>query len=545
MSGLARIGESLLRTDEAIKAARMSFSRTMGWGSWGRFDNLSDPSPDSRWYRYSRGGESYDPIRAAGDIRQNAVVAICAGWVASNLPQARMAVYEEDADGVEKPVGKHPIITLLQKPNPYYGRKELLGALAFDYRADGNALARKIRDRSGRVKELWWIPRHLWFPGRDEGSTDLLTHYIYRVDEREERLEIGDVIHLRYPKFDPANPALGRAPLRDVIPEIGADNGISIINGALVAQGGMPSVIIAPKVPEGKPPPTPDQAEKIRATHQANFAGPNAGRAMVLTFEAEVHKTTFSPEEMQLDTIGNRPMSRICAAFGLNTMALHLDSQGTPYANDKEAREAAWEECIVSMLEAFAEDLTRQLLPDFDTAENRRVGWDYGKVRPLREDEDAKSQRARAEFECDGITLNEFREKIGEAAVEGPEGEMFFSQLKASRSPQPPALEPGQEPPESTGDRAAQAGREAREARPNPNGKEPAGAGANGRGMNGKSAKAELFTPKGADQPLPPLEGAEEITEAEIDAAIAEFNERVPERFEGLLEATEVTNGSG
>lgn len=45
------------------------------------------------------------------------------------------------------------------------------------------------------------------------------------------------------------------------------------------------------------------------------------------------------------------------------------------------------------------------------------------------------------------------------------------------------------------------------------------------------------FIPRGADQPLPPLPGEVEITDAEVEAAVQEFDRTAPARFRGLLDA--------
>jgi hypothetical protein len=49
--------------------------------------------------------------------------------------------------------------------------------------------------------------------------------------------------------------------------------------------------------------------------------------------------------------------------------------------------------------------------------------------------------------------------------------------------------------------------------------------------------KRVRFIPRGADEPLPPLPGAETITEADIQRSVQAWKGGVPEEFGGLLEA--------
>jgi HK97 family phage portal protein len=444
----------LQRAGQSIKAA-MVFSR--GLGSWGRFDKLQDPWPRS-CYPYLRGTQGeYDPTKAAGNWDQNAVLAVGCAWIKRNQNQARLQVLEENEDGVLAPIPQHPLPALLKRPNGYYSQKELLGATITDYLLDGNAFWLKVRDRSAAVRELWWLPRHMVRPDSPENGSEYLTRYIYRVNGRDVPLDPNDVVHFRYPDLDPEDSRLGRSPVRALVSEIGLDNSISIFNGALVHQGG-PGVVIAPEIRPEDPPLQAVDAAQIRDEYNKRFQGTGAGSVMVLTFKGEVTKLGYTPQEMALFEIGNRPEARMLAALGLNGMAIGLsvgDEQRT-YANLKEAREAAWEEGILVHHQSMAEDLTRQLLPDVDPQfEARELGWDYSKVPALREDQDAKSKRATMEWEADGLTFNEYREKIGQPKLKetDPRGKMYFSDLKLTKAVETAEAMPT--PPESAGDAAA------------------------------------------------------------------------------------------
>src|SRR5688572_25962167 len=47
--------------------------------------------------------------------------------------------------------------------------------------------------------------------------------------------------------------------------------------------------------------------------------------------------------------------------------------------------------------------------------------------------------------------------------------------------------------------------------------------------------KRVRFIPRGSDQPLPEVPGAEVITEAEVNKAVREWDRKVPERFVGQV----------
>jgi hypothetical protein len=80
----------------------------------------------------------------------------------------------------------------------------------------------------------------------------------------------------------------------------------------------------------------------------------------------------------------------------------------------KEMRAMAYESNIVPTQRLMAEELDTQLLPDFETApEKRRTGFDQRNVRVLQEDEDALAKRQIALFQGGLITKAEGRKAVG------------------------------------------------------------------------------------------------------------------------------------
>lgn len=455
----------LSRFSSATKAFRMVWSRSGGDG-WGSFNKLTDPW----WERAGVAAPSDIPAAVAEHPERNSAVTICLGWIADNFPEPVLEVAEPKADGTWNAVPAHPLTQLLDAPNEIDDADGLWAATVMSYCVDGNAYWIKVRTRGGALLALEYVPHWSIRPASRDRYRPI-THYVYTVDGERIELAPAEVVHFRFGK-DPDNPRLGCSRLKHLLMEIASDHQATLYTAAILHKMGVVGGILTNEDDEVTM--TPEKAEKIRQHYREMFTGANAGNLMIPTFKARYQETGRSPEEMALDKIRQVPEDRICAALRVPIMVAGLTggSAHKTYANYEEARQAAYEDCLMPLQRRMARTLTRFLLPDFERDARRQVRWNYDGVRVLQADLDALSKRTVEEYKGGLIRLNEAREKVGEKALPGPEGEQFYQ-----KAPKPGALG---EPPESGSDRAAA------------NGRVPALAGANGNGRK-STGDADAF----------------------------------------------------
>jgi hypothetical protein len=114
----------------------------------------------------------------AGDLWANSAVAICLDWIATNFPEADLQVGRRAGDDDHyEPVPDHPLIALLDDPNPvttsdFYS---LWYATLLSYLTDGNAYWLKERDGTGKVAGLRWLPHFAVEPWRANNREPLTT----------------------------------------------------------------------------------------------------------------------------------------------------------------------------------------------------------------------------------------------------------------------------------------------------------------------------------------------------------------------------------
>lgn len=428
------------------------------------------------------GGTDYDHVAAAGELYQNGVVMACVSFIMRAFPEPPIQVIREEPDtGEENKVPRHPLTRAFQRPNPFYGADCLWQRIIYDRSIHGQAFLYKERNGRGDVLNLWHVPQHRIIPQWDTSGRQFISHYLFVLDQQQQRIPIEDIVHLRF-GADPRNERNGLPVLGAGLREIAALNEGANYRGAILKNMGVPSHIVQSKDPMKVI--TAEQAQKLQALWLERVSGGNRGRPIIPSWALEAIKIGLSPEELDIGTMNYEAADLICSLFGLSAQVVGLSSgsEHKTYANYAESREAATESALVPAWKQIAQDLTLHLLPDYSRDEQERVEFDLSKVRGLQEDQDKLWTRVDTAVTSGIITINEGRALLDFPPVDGgdvfllKQGEAVKSLKDAAEKPEPPAAPPGFDP------QAPQPGQApAPSEATNGNGREPVGTGSNGR----------------------------------------------------------------
>jgi HK97 family phage portal protein len=371
--------------------------------------------------------QSIDYVKEVGDGRGNAILMASVLWAAKNFPEAPLAIEQIKKGGKgNTPIPDHPLIALVNKPNPYYSGELLLYATITDWMF-GNAYWRKIRNRLGEVIELWWMPSQLVEP-KWGGTSSYLDFYEYRYDSGEdpERILPSDIVHFRN-GLDPNNTRKGLGPLGSLMRELYTDNEAASYTATLLANLGVPGMIISPGANNVKI--EPADVDAIKAAAETRWTGGNRGRAMVLSTPADVKMLSFNPDQMKTRDLRQVVEERVTSVIGIPAIVLGLGAglQRSTFSNMAEAREVAYENFMIPSQRVIASEIRTQLLPDFvgvDTS-SYRVFYDLAQVRVLQTDENEIHNRAGLDFKNMLASLNEARDMIGLPQLPKEQGDLF------------------------------------------------------------------------------------------------------------------------
>lgn len=358
--------------------------------------------------------------REAGNLWDNSIVRMGLKWIEDTYPEARQVVYRPGAEGKMEQVPKHRLLDLVRNPRgplQIFPRRVHEAGLLISLKVNGNAYEWIITSAAGLPVALVYLPHYLVrpIPG---GPNGWISHYEYRVGGSTIDIPVERMIHHMDGNDPETGGRSGLSRLGAALREVCTVNEIATFEATLLRARGVPSVIVNLRdMPAGQQQtPTADQAKQMKRRWQEDFTGDNRFTPLISTLPIDVHPLTMSPNDMALDKIAQLPIAVICGSLNLDPMVLGLPSDDSKkYSNFREAREAAYEECIIPTQRLIDETRTEMLMPMIlGSTPQDELGRDYSDVRALQEDMNELHKRAREDYKAGLIKRKEGKRMIKE-----------------------------------------------------------------------------------------------------------------------------------
>ena len=351
------------------------------------------------------------------DRQANSAVSAAARFVRLTLPEAPLKLWDNGAEGAAQPwtlqstglsLQARQALTVLKRPNPEYGGKLLVAAIAVAVAIEGNGYARIGRSGYTTPDELWYFP-----PGAVEpvaGGDGYLSHYMVTTRRGRERVERADMVHVRM-GVDPDNPLLGISDLKSAAREVLGDNKAAEYVAAILmnpATGLMVSPTGESKVGEA-------ELRGIVAHLTAKATGRFRFGTVGATTPVTIQEFGITPDRMPVSATRQGAIERILAVIGVDPMVIGLPSTNKTYSNLAEARRGAYKSLLIPLQGLIADEFDASFLSQFVLLKDRFwCGFDLSVVQELQEDENARWERiGKAYATYGGITRGEYRAKLG------------------------------------------------------------------------------------------------------------------------------------
>lgn len=357
-------------------------------------------------------GRTIDYSTEVGNLGGQSLVVAAVNWLGRVLPEAPLNVVEIDSEGMETPVPKHPAARLWRKPNEFYAGTTLCKAYAYSWIVSGNPYVLKVRNKAGIVTELWYVPPQMMRPLWPADGSKFISGYEYKVEGSTQVFDQDDVIHFR-DGIDPNNTRLGISPVASVMREIYTDQEIANYSALLMKNGAVPPVVISLKENVNAYQFDPND---VREKYLRQTQGDNRGKAWVSGAAVNVEKVGFSPSDLNLAQLRRLPEERLSAVIGIPAIVLGYGAglDKATYSNARQLVEYATESYLVPLYRYIEEELTTQLLPDFEKDIGRfQFRFDLTSVRALAEDQDALYTRLSIGYKSGWLKRSEVREMAG------------------------------------------------------------------------------------------------------------------------------------
>ena len=358
---------------------------------------------------YNSSAGDFD-MSGLGNGQSNSAVTACLQVLGVSFSEATLQVMFVDEDGQSQMIPNHPFANLLRRPNPYMSGDVVQQYIINAMHVSGDAYLMKQKNNAGELVALYPIMPEQVLPKGNQN--DLITHYEYQLDKGTMEIKPQDMVHFRL-GLDPKNHKKGFSPLKTVLREIYGDESAGQMATALLANSGVPSMLITPKDDYGL---TETEADQISRTYQQKVGGKNKGKPLILSGSMNVERLAFSPKDLDIGALRRIPEERVSAVLGVPAILAGLGAglERATYNNTSELREFFTEQKLIPLWRMVAEELTQQvLLPDYQSNQAVSAEYDFSEVRALQGDEKEMFEKLNVGGQGGWITVAEARKQVG------------------------------------------------------------------------------------------------------------------------------------
>ena len=359
--------------------------------------------------------------------RTHSLVMACVRAITTSISEPPLMMVEDafaDAApaGAVQPVANHPLLDLLDYPNDFYSRHDLISYWTARLMLTGRGYLWKWRARSGRVAQLWPIPTS-WVREIPGGGNNLIDHYEvlqagvrgagYQPAARTGQLSVPAADMVRVALLDPGTMTQGVSPLQAAQHDYQLDMERQNYLVEMLTNLHVPGLKF--KSPRKL---TDKERQELRAAMEDRFGLGKRGAPLLVEngSDAELMEPL---KDMDWPGLTGLTESRICSAFGVPPILVgaRVGLDRSTYANYAEARRSFYSETLKPLWAALECALTHWLLKN-EGESGLRVRFDLSHIAELQEDQTARAARAREDWKAGLITRNEARAASGWPAAD-------------------------------------------------------------------------------------------------------------------------------
>jgi HK97 family phage portal protein len=379
-------------------------------------------SPESKSSRTGRlialasnGRARWTPRDYAALTRQgyarNAIVYRAVRLIAESVGALSFGLYEGAAEH-----DKHPLLDLIQRPNPRQDGASFLESIVSHLLLSGNAYIEAVGlggEGEAQVRELYPLrpDRMKLVPGADGWPQSYEYTVAGSTVHFDQSAALPPILHLTF--FNPLDDHYGQSPLEAAAMAVDTHNSAAAWNKALLDNAARPSGALVYDGADGAML-SALQFDRLKTEFTEYHQGiNNAGRPLLLEGGLDWKPMSLSPSDMDFLEAKHAAAREIALAFGVPPMLLAIPGDNT-YSNYQEANRVFWRQSVLPLATRIGCALTHWLAPAFGNG--LKLSADTDKIEALNPDRAALWERVgNASF----LSVNEKRLATGYGPVDG------------------------------------------------------------------------------------------------------------------------------
>lgn len=323
---------------------------------------------------------------------------------ANTVASVSLKVYDKKS---HEEIEDHPLKELLDHPNDVMTGSDLMRMRIIYQQLAGRAYFEKVRDNTGKVRELWPLRPDWLVPVRGDGNK-FLTKYQYSAGGQAPiDVPAKDILDLGL--YDPLDLYESLAPLQVAARAVDVDNSATDFIKMFWERGAMIPGIITTKLRIDD-----KDAREIAARFSEKYGGfTKWNDVAVLDQDASYQKIGQNFQEMSFESLDMRNEARICMVMQIPAVIVgaFVGIKHSTFSNFEQARRVWWEDTLVPDYKYFTDQINHFLTPEFDP--NVYVKVDTSEVPALQENIDSAWKRATDAFNSGFASKNDARREVG------------------------------------------------------------------------------------------------------------------------------------
>jgi HK97 family phage portal protein len=310
----------------------------------------------------------------------------------------------------------HPLLELLDRPNPYMDTAALLEFTQLFMEIVGSCYWYCMKNDWGVPVELYLLLPQYVRPVWDHIGGKIL-YYDYAVPGKRITYQPDEIVPFLMPNI--TNPLLdGYSPLMAVFESVNIENKLAGTTASILDNSGRPDAVLIPKDGIGA-----EEASRWEQRFNARFRRSGNGGVLVAEEDAQLVPLQFSPRDMSWMAMHETTKEAICNAYGVPPQMLSADGS-TQYNVDVTIRQRHVEDAVTPRLRRNQSIINRYLVPLFDGSGDLFCAFDD----PSPTNREIERQDLQLLSVNGAMTKNELRQKYGYEPVEefdAPTGQSF------------------------------------------------------------------------------------------------------------------------
>jgi HK97 family phage portal protein len=331
--------------------------------------------------------------------------------ISQNISQVPLKIYTQQSKDKTIEITDGAIFDLLQSPNIYMSREQLIESTILYLLLNGEAFW--ILDGRDNVTKL---PQEIWCldPARFnpiQNNQGILTGWAYRNANKTIQLNTWEVIQFKF--LNPYSELRGLSPLTSAGYFIQLEVFASQFNASFFKNGANfgGSLQTDKRL-------TDDQFKRLIAQFENRHSGVSrAHKIAILEDGIKFIENRLSQKDMDFNNLYKIARQNIFAALNVNSVVLGMYEDVKSYEGIKTAHKTYWQECLIPKMNMITNKLDHGLFKDIEGGKFW-LSFDLSQVSALHEDFDEKVAQAKTLVEA-GFDGNQINELLGLGFGEG------------------------------------------------------------------------------------------------------------------------------